>query len=147
MITPLITIVGSIVIAGLTYWFTKQREREAELRKEQLEHYKAFVVSLSGSDWVEGTADGQRAFALACNNLMLVAPQSVIEALRAFQQEIRVSNPNKDSERHDKLLSKLFFEIRKDLRVQPADNSETFRVGLWASGVGPKEPDNKALTD
>lgn len=40
IIAPLIAASGEIVLAGATYWFTKKREREAELRKEKLEHYK-----------------------------------------------------------------------------------------------------------
>src|SRR5712691_11954602 len=84
---------GGIAIAGATYWFTKQRERDAEWRKEKLEHYKTFVVALGGTISGESTSEGQRAFARACNNLNLVAPQTVIEALREFQQEIKVSNP------------------------------------------------------
>lgn len=102
----LIAALGGIAVAGATYWFTKKREREAEWRKEKLEHYKAFVAALGGTISGETTPDGQRAFARACNNLNLVAPQAVIEALRKFQDEIKVSNPNKSMERHDKLIGR-----------------------------------------
>src|SRR5438876_149720 len=91
----LIASFGGIAVVGATYWFTKQREREAEWRKEKLEYYKAFVVALGGTIAGEATPEGHRAFARACNNLNLVAPQAVIEALREFQQEIKISNPNK----------------------------------------------------
>jgi len=43
IVTACIAASSAIVLAGATYWFTKQREREAELRKEKLEHYKDFV--------------------------------------------------------------------------------------------------------
>jgi len=43
------------------------------------------VASLSGIITSEDTPDGQRAFAKACNNLNLIAPQPVIQALQAFQ--------------------------------------------------------------
>lgn len=33
IVTALITASGAIVLAGATHWFTKKREREAELRK------------------------------------------------------------------------------------------------------------------
>lgn len=49
IVTACIAASSTIVLAGATYWFTKQREREAELRKEKLERYKDFVSSLSGS--------------------------------------------------------------------------------------------------
>lgn len=92
IVTALIATSGAVVLAGATYWFTKKREREAELRKEKLEHYKEFVASVSGIITHESTQDGQRAFSRACNKLNLIAPQSVIEALQKFQHEIRVTN-------------------------------------------------------
>ncbi len=140
ILTALITALGGIMIAGATYWFTKQRERDAELRTVKLEHYKEFVASLSGIISGESTAESQRSFARASNNLMLIAPQAVIEALQLFQQEIRVSNTNKSDERHDQLLSKLIYEMRSDLHVLPADNANTFQVGMWASGFKPNTP-------
>jgi hypothetical protein len=133
--TALIASSGALLLAGSTYWFTKKREREAELRKEKLDHYKTFVASLSGIMTDEGTPDGQRAFARASNNLNLIAPQSVIEALQKFQHEIRVSNKCRDRGRHDDLLSTLFYEIRKDLQVSPRDEEKSFQIGLWAAGV------------
>lgn len=133
LLTAVITAFGGILIAGATYWFTKMRERHAELRKEKLEHYKEFVASLSGVIAGETTPEKQRIFARACNCLMLVAPQKVIEALREFQQEIRITNPHAGL-RHDELLSKLFFEMRNDLGVTPPDDMRTLKVGLWSSG-------------
>ena len=137
VITALITACGGILLAGATYWFTKQKEREADWRKEKLEHYKEFVASLNGVISEEGTPEGQRLFAAACNKLNLVAPQSVIEALREFQQEIKITNPDKSRDRHDELMSRLFYQIRKDLKISPEDDQDTFQVGLRASGVKP----------
>src|SRR6185437_7843607 len=108
VITALIGSVSAVAVAGASYWFTKQREREAAWRKEKLEHYKAFVESLNGVIVEESTPEGQAAFARACNNLNLIAPQSVIEALRVFQQEIKTSNPSPSRERHDQFMSILF---------------------------------------
>jgi hypothetical protein len=136
--TALIASSGAIVLAGASYLFTKQRERSAELRKEKLDHYKDFVVSLSGIITGEGTPEGQRAYSRACNNLNLIAPQVVIKALQAFQEETRMSNPSPSRERHDLLLSKLFLEIRKDLGIRPKDAAETFSIHLWASGTPAK---------
>ena len=132
--TTVATASGAVVVAGASYWFTKKRERDAELRKEKLEHYKEFVACLSGVVSGEFTPQSQRAFALACNKLNLVAPQSVITALQRFQNEIKVSNSSKSLERHDQLMSELFFEMRKDLQITPSDNLGTFSVGLWSSG-------------
>jgi hypothetical protein len=130
---------GALILAAAGYWFTKQRERAAELRKEKLDHYKEFVTALSGIVSGEGTPDAQRAFALASNKLNLVAPQAVLTALQSFQQEIKVSNPSqKTLSRHDELMSALFLEMRHDLGISPSDDATTFRAGLWASGAKPE---------
>lgn len=139
VVSALLATAGAIVLAGVSYWFTKQREREAELRKEKLEHYKDLAVSMSGIVSGEGTPEKQRAWALACNRLNLVAPQSVLQALQAFQKETKGDNPNLSRERHDELMSKLYYEMRRDLGIKPADDKASFKVGLWASGMPPKE--------
>jgi dsDNA-specific endonuclease/ATPase MutS2 len=137
-VTALIAATGAVALAGATYWFTKKREREAELRKEKLEHYKDFVVSLSGIVSGESTPDAQRAFARACNKLNLVAPQAVVKSLQDFQQEIKISNTQRSNDRHDQLMSAMFREMRKDLEITPADKDSSFIFGLWASGAPPK---------
>ncbi len=137
-ITTVFMLVGSVIAAGAAYMFTKWREREAEWRKEKREHYKTFVASLSGNLEGESTPQGKVAFNRATNNLNLIAPQSVIEALIAFREEIKVSNPNRQQERHDALLSGLLYEMRKDLKISPRDDSSTFLVRLWSSGCPPK---------
>jgi hypothetical protein len=137
--TALIAAGSATILAVVTYGLTKKREREADLRKERLAHYKDLVASFSGIITSEDTPDGQRAFAKACNNLNLVAPQPVIQALQAFQDEIRVSNSSHSRERHDQLLSRLLYEIRKDLGVWPKDSAD-FKVGIWASGVRTNGP-------
>ena len=132
----LIGLVGSIVAAALTYWFTKRREREAEWRKEKLAYYKAFVESLSGIVEGDESPEGHKLFAKTTNNLLLFAPQAVIESLNAFRNEIRVSNPNRSLEQHDRLLAALLLAIRRDVGVAPTDNPATFKPILWASGAG-----------
>ncbi len=138
--TALIAVIGSLSVAAASYWFTKQRERDAEWRKEKLIYYKSFVESLSGIVEGDATPDGHRAFAKSSNNLLLFAPQSVIQALDEFKDEIRVSNKNRSLERHDKLLSTLLFEIRSDIGVCPQDDASSFSVKLWASGAGSNAP-------
>ncbi|MGH7951769.1 MAG: hypothetical protein ACREFE_07600 [Limisphaerales bacterium] len=135
MNAEIISVVGALLVAAVTYWFSKRAEREAEWRKEKLKHYMAFVESLSRILKDEVTPEGQIAFAKACNDILLFAPQYVIEALMNFQDEIKVSNKKPSLERHDELLSKLFLVIRRDIGIKPNDDETTFKVRLWASGV------------
>jgi hypothetical protein len=136
----LFAIAGSILGAGASYLFSKWREREAEWRKDRREFYKAFVAS--SSLVVEGdvTPEGKLVFNRATNDLNLIAPQRVIEALIAFRKETSISNQNsRTQESHDRLYSRLLYEMRKDLAMSPKDDEATFRVLLWASGNTPRK--------
>lgn len=132
--TALIALLGSILAAVLTYWTTKQKERETEWRKEKLAYYKSFIESMSGVVEGDHTTEGHKAFAKATNNLLLFAPQSVIVALNEFRHEIRISNTNRTQEAHDRLLAALLLAIRRDIGMSPEDDPATFKPILWASG-------------
>lgn len=95
VVTALLGLFASLLVVALTYWPTKRREREAEWRKEKLAYYKAFVESMSGILEGDDTPEGHKLYAKTTNNLLLFAPQSVIEALNTFRSEIAISNTNR----------------------------------------------------
>jgi hypothetical protein len=82
IITAVIGLIGSLVVAALTFWSTKRREREAEWRKEKLGYYKAFVESISGILEGDASPEGQRLFAKATNNLLLFANSEMKSVLQ-----------------------------------------------------------------
>jgi hypothetical protein len=135
ILAALIGLIGSVIAVALTYWTTKRREREAEWRKEKLSYYKAFIESLSGIVQGDATPEGHRLYARATNNLLLFAPQAVVEALNAFRDETRISNPSRSIAKHNKMLATLLLAIRHDVGVVPPDNAVTFNPVLWASGT------------
>jgi hypothetical protein len=135
--TALIAAAGGLIVAGASYWFTKKRERDAELRKEKLNHYKELVASMGRIIANESTSDDQREFARASNNLSLVASQSVLAAFREFRLAIGANSVPQTQDRHDTLLTQLLREIRKDLAVTPRDDSR-LQIALWSSGVQPQ---------
>ncbi len=135
VLVAIITVIGSIIGAAVTFYLTKRKEYEAEERKQRVEHYREFLESLSGvvasSNTVE--REDQRRWQNACNTIGLVASQNVLDALWNFQDAIARSNPNKSPELHDKRLNELVLAIRADLGVSPKDNRDLFRFRLWAS--------------
>ena len=135
ILTTLLTGLIGIFLAGITYWFTKKRERDAELRKVKLEYYKEFVLSLSGIMEGEDSPEGHRAFSRTSNNLMLIAPQHVLVALHAYRSELDLDEAKRNDVRETQLFSKLLYEIRRDLQISPHDQEGVFKVNLWASGV------------
>lgn len=135
-IPALISLVGAILVAGFGYLFTKWREREALWRTERLKHYTEFTESLSGITEGDVTDEGRLRYAKAVNNLNLVAPQHVLQALYNYSSEISVSNiGNTSKHQQDKLLSVLYYEIRKDLNISPKDDPRTFSIGILSSGI------------
>ena len=90
---------------------------------------------MSGVVIGDASPEGHKLFAKATNSLLLFAPQYAIEALNKFRAEIRVSNPDRSLEKHDKLLAELRLAIRRDVGVCPVDDTATFKPIFWASGA------------
>jgi hypothetical protein len=129
-ISKLLPVIGSILIASLTYYLTKGKEREAELRKEKLNFYIEFISSLT--DNLEcGDTDGGKRFARASNNLYLFSNTKVIQALKKFQDEIRATNLNRTVEGEAKMLGSLIKHMREDLGIKDKSQNDFDLVNLW----------------
>ena len=140
-----ISAAASIFAAALTFLLTKSKEREAELRKQKLEHYKEFLDALSGVVGTDSTPENQRRWARASNTMGLVASQQVLQAQRRFQDATALSNANRSTEEHDRCLNQLLLAIRRDLGVTPADDPSTFEFRLWCSGTQDRSDSLHAL--
>ena len=138
VIVAVISTAAGVTVAALSYYFSKKKEREADWRKYKFEQYKEFMVSISGIVAGDATPEGNRIFAKASNTLHLIGSKGVLDALHAFQDETRSSNPNRSLGKADDLLSKLVWEIRKDLEIPGTPHEPEFTVKLWSSGTTPK---------
>ncbi|MGP8245301.1 MAG: hypothetical protein ACLQVN_12375 [Bryobacteraceae bacterium] len=132
-----ISAAAAIIVSAVSFYLTKWKERQADWQRSKFEIYKELVQSFSGIVGTDSTPEGNRRFAAASNTLHLIASQDVISALHDFQNEIRVSNANRDDDRHDALLSRLEWEIRKDLRIPGNPPVSEFKAILWCSGNPP----------
>ena len=135
ILVTVISAITSLAVAAVTFSLTKQKEREAEWRKQKLEHYREFLDALSGTVGSDSTPEAQRRWAQATNTIGLVASQQVLLALQEFQNAIAHSNPKPSVEEHDRTLNQLMLAIRTDLNISPADDPETFSFRLWCSGT------------
>ncbi len=134
VLVAMITVSGSILVASLTYYFTKLLQTKTEWQHEKMNHYKVLLsamsdVAVDGKDKKEAN----ERFSLASNTICLVAPQYVVTALMKFHDEVKYSNPNKSLERHDILLKELVLAIRKDIGLSKSDNKDTFLFHLIGS--------------
>ena len=121
---------GAIVTAGLTYFFTKRREREADWRKMKLDQYKEYVAALSGIVEGRDTPEGHIRYVDAVNSLTLVASPKVLRELYAYMDYTTSRNISKSIEQHDRLLTNLMHVLRQDVfpHHQHGDASQTFRL-------------------
>jgi putative exporter of polyketide antibiotics len=46
LLAALISASSAIIVAGVSYYLTKRREREVEWRKLKLEHYQKYIAAL-----------------------------------------------------------------------------------------------------
>jgi hypothetical protein len=131
----LIAATASIAVAALSYLFTKMKEREADWRKYKFDQYREFLCSVSGIVGSDSTPEGQQSFAKASNTLHLIGSKGVIEALHHSQDGIKTSNRKLSDERHDTLLSRLIWEIRRDVQIPGTPEASDFSARLWCSGT------------
>ena len=130
--------IAALLAAAFTYAGTKRREREADWRKLKLDMYREFTTAMAGMAEGDASDEDKMRFNVASNSLHLIASSRTIGALEAFRREISASNQNRNLEMHDRLLSRLFWEIRHDLGDVPTDKPEDFNVKLYTSGAKPK---------
>ena len=138
VVVSVIAAASGVIVAAVSFYLTKKKEREADWRKYKYEQYKEFVVSISGIVAGDSTPEGNRVFAKACNTLHLIGSKGVLDALHAYQDKARFSNPNHSAEKESALLSKLVWEVRRDIEIPGTPRASEFTVQLWCSGTNPK---------
>lgn len=115
----------------MTFYLTKRAERRDKLQQRKLEHYGQLLGAIS--DLASDAADSPEAnelFNRAVNTIVLVAPQNVVQAVMAFHDEIKISNPNRTQGGHDRRLIELILAIRKSLELPFPDDPATFNFHL-----------------
>jgi hypothetical protein len=134
IIVAFISASAAVIVPAISYSLTKWKDREADWRKYKFEHYREFVLSLSGVVEGDASPEGHKRFAKATNTLHLIASAAVIGALHEYRDEIRVSNLHRSQDRHDALLTKLLVSIRIDLGLPHRTGDPEFQARLWCSG-------------
>ncbi|MFA5737164.1 MAG: hypothetical protein WCX70_01105 [Candidatus Paceibacterota bacterium] len=133
--TTLLSVLGGVFIASLTYYLSKKKEREADWQKEKLNFYIEFISSITDNLKCGSTAEGAKRFARASNNLYLFASPKVITALTNYQDEIRASNKNRSAEGEARALGNLIFQMRKDMKIKYNRKNVFDSVKPWGWGI------------
>lgn len=122
----------AIIIAALTYYTTKQREREAEWRKEILAHYKDYFAALAETIGPDVSHEARARYCVAFNTVGLFASQDVIKRLHAYQEITRLPYAEVSRDEHDRCLTDLVLAVRRDLKLRPEDDASTFSFHMIA---------------
>lgn len=130
IIVAVISAAASVVVSALSFFFTKQKEREAEWRRQKLDHYKEYMAALNGVVGPPPTPEAKIRHANAANNLFLVGGADVLVALRVFLDST-ADSANPERVRHDEFLTTLLLAIRNDLGITP-DPPKSFQFKLWS---------------
>jgi hypothetical protein len=136
MITVVAPVLGAIIVAALTWFLSRQKDREAAWRETKLRHYEEFLAVLSHTVGFGSGEQDRIRWAHACNAIHLVAPPAVIEALYAFQDTTRAPIGELDPRDHDATLTVLLIAIRSDLGLKPPTQSAGQSVRLWSARRG-----------
>ncbi len=131
-----ISAVAAILVAAVSIFLTKQKEREAEWRSKKMAYYEEFFAAASGIIGELEIASAKVRFANSVNQLHLFASQNVIDALHKFLAETASSNKNRTLGLQDALWSKIVWYVRQDLGIKPTRPIEQFVSVTWASGTG-----------
>jgi len=138
-----VTIVVAIISAAavlfapaLSFFLTKQKEREAEWRTQKFEHYKVFMAALNALVGPPASFDERVRFADAANNIFLVGSKDVLVALRDFLRSTADGRTEVDRRLHDERLTALIVAIRRDLRIKGPPLPQDYQFGLWSGKSG-----------
>lgn len=130
VVVAIVSVAGSIVVAALTFVLNTRQKRADDLRQRKIERYQELLAAISDLA-VRGTDEAtNERYATAVNTIALTAPQRVIEALLAFQDQISMANRQPSKDRHDVLLSHLVLEMRRSLDLPFDDDPATFKFRL-----------------
>jgi len=133
VVVSVIAAASSVIVTAVSFYLTKKKEREADWRKYKYEQYKELLISMSEVTGINPTLEGRRGFAKACNSLHLIGSTGVLVALHRLQDEIKGLNTDKSVAKHDAFLSKLIWEIRKDIDIPGTPEVDEFSVHLVAA--------------
>lgn len=133
VVVSVISAASGVVVAAVSFYLTKKKEREADWRKYKFEQYKEFMLALSNNLRMSETPGGTRDFSRACNSPHLIGSKGVLIALHSLLAA--AGNPSLSNDCHDAHLSKLIWEIRQDVGIPGTPDASEFSAHLWGPGL------------
>jgi hypothetical protein len=130
LVSGVVALATVTVTQALTYFFSKKHDHEADWRKKKLEHYIEYVAAFSGAARKGSDATAKLRYADAASSLALVAPPSVLIALKTFQDGIDSEDFKHDLRKWGPVWSSLLRAMRKDCHPKNPNDNPDFIFGI-----------------
>ncbi len=135
LLVPLISIVVAIISAGLSYYFAKKLQVNADERRLKEKYYQDYINAVSKVAIDNSDEQAKDEFANAHNTLPLVGNAEVVRHAMDFHDFIRIGNQqNFTLDEHDRKLRNLIMAMRNDLYKNKKINDEYPQIHLCGSG-------------
>lgn len=115
LLVPIIGILVAGVSAGLTYYFAKKQQIEADEQRLKEKYYLAYIAAVSNMviSNNDNRDEARNRLADAINQLLLTGSSNVVKSLMVFHDYLNRSNC--DIGKHNELLTELIKNMRIDL--------------------------------
>ena len=134
--SSLIAAMALVVVALISFIANRKLQSDAAWRNEKLEYYKELMDALAQNIEGDSTPKTHRELARASNNLLLVAPKSVLVAHHAYREQISRANKSRDYSLDSGLLANLINAVRDDLKMPQDSPVPPNLVRLWRASSG-----------
>jgi hypothetical protein len=125
LVSGAVALVTVIVTQPLNYFFSRKRDHEADWRKMKLEQYKEYVAAFSKAAGEVTDPTDQQRYTDATASLLLVAPSSVLIALKNFRDGIGSKDSMNDRDKWG-LWNSFMRAMRKDCHPKDPKDSPEF---------------------
>jgi hypothetical protein len=119
-LAPTIPALAAIGAVGLTYYFTKKKEIEANIRQKKTEMYDGLVQSLAEANTKQGDMNPMNKFIVSFYKASAYASDEVIQACYEFLTSLE--NKEMDEDKVTNLVSDIYNAVRTDINK----NAQTF---------------------
>lgn len=113
IVIAIITGLFSICVAIFSFVFINVNNEKLQTRKLKEEHYVKYLESVHKLAEDNSNLDALKNYTLHRDKMFIVANEKVIKAMLSYEDVAQ----GKDIDKHNRYLTKLIIEIRKDLNI------------------------------
>ncbi len=141
IIVAAIGLIASVIVASVSYYFTKKQESKNQDRRLKEEYYKSFLKSLSDVALDNYDEKALKALSESFNFLIVIAGAKVVKELMNYHNFVKTTNKTIDrsteewSKKHDELLKEMVKAMREDI-FGKEKNIDQYISGVHLVGGG-----------